>query len=624
MTSHRSSQGRRRLARTPGTLLGVGSLCTAAAVTTALLLPNSSSASAAEGPSIHDIQGSTRVSPLVGRTVTDVVGIVTGVRDYGSRGFWMQEPHPDGDPATSEGIFVYTGSDTPQVSPGDKVRVAGTVEEYVPGGADSGNQSVTQIASPRVEVVSSGNPLPAPVHLGDATVPDRYAPTGDPDDDGDISRLPLQPGRWALDLYESLEGMYVEVRDARVVGPSTEHHELWVTVKPGQNPTPRGGTRYASYGAQNSGRLKITSLTPVAEQPFPTANVGDVLTGTTAGPLDYDAYGGYLLAARELGRVEDGTLERETTRRQQPGELAIATYNVENLHPGDSDEKFTRLAEGVAHHLASPDIVALEEIQDDSGSTDDGTVSAEKTLRRFTEAIRAAGGPAYAWRSIDPVDGADGGQPGGNIRVAFLYNPARVSFVDRPGGDATTAVEPVRNGGRAALSHSPGRVAPDDPAWRDSRKPLVGEFRFRGRTVFVIANHFSSKGGDEPLHGLHQPPRRPSEEQRVRQATVVNAFVRDLQAIDHTARIVVLGDLNDFEFSPTTKALTAKGALRSLVHQLPAEERYTYLFQGNAQVLDQTLVSPAIRDADYDIVHVNTEFADQVSDHDPQVVRFRP
>ena len=61
-----------------------------------------------------------------------------------------------------------------------------------------------------------------------------------------------------------------------------------------------------------------------------------------------------------------------------------------------------------------------------------------------------------------------------------------------------------------------------------------------------------------------------------------------------------------------------------LVTSLPADERYTYVYEGNSQVLDHILVSPALRRFDYDIVHINAEFADQTSDHDPQVVRITP
>ncbi|MCF6523358.1 endonuclease/exonuclease/phosphatase family protein [Streptomyces sp. JJ36] len=577
----------------------------------------------AGGTRVHDIQGTTRTSPYAGRTVREVPGVVTGVRSYGSRGFWLQDPDADDDAATSEGVFVYTGS-SPTVRTGDAVLVTGEVSEYTPGGRSSGNQSVTQITRPEVRVLSSGNPLPRARALDLRTVPDAYAPEGDPADGGSIDGLPLRPGRFALDRFESLEGMNVRIRHARVVGPSTPYAELWVTVKPWQHPTPRGGTRYASYAAQNSGRLKVEMLTPLSEQPFPTADVGDRLTGTTAGPLDYDQYGGYLVAARELGEVERRHLPRERTRPQHRSELAVATYNVENLDPGDDQAKFDRLAEGVVRSLASPDILALEEIQDDSGPEDDGTVTADRTVRRLVDAIVAAGGPRYAWRGIDPRDKQDGGQPGGNIRNVFLFDPDRVSFVDRPGGDATTPTGVTERRGKAALTLSPGRIAPGDEAWEDSRKPLAGEFRFRGRPVIVVANHFASKGGDQALHARFQPPRRSSEEQRMRQARQVNAFVADVLAVQPSADVVVLGDVNDFEFSGTAEALTDGGVLRNAALRLPPWERYTYVYQGNSQVLDQTLVSPGVRSFDYDIVHTNAEFADQVSDHDPQVLRFRP
>ncbi|MEV8526966.1 endonuclease/exonuclease/phosphatase family protein [Streptomyces sp. NPDC052000] len=573
---------------------------------------------------IHDIQGTTRISPLAGQQVTGVTGVVTGVRTYGSsKGFWFQDTAPDANPATSEGIFVFTGSN-PAVTVGDAVNVAGTVTEYVPGGLASGNQSLTQISKPTVTVVSSGNALPAPVVITDRSVPGRYTPNGDPAAGNSINGLTLQPKKYALDYYESLEGMNVRIGTSRVVGATDPHSELWVTVKPHENRTPRGGSLYSSYHDQNTGRLQIQSLTPAAQQPFPTANVGDALTGTTEGPLDFNQFGGYTIAARTLGTVKDNGLKREITRKQRTGELAVATYNVENLDPSDPQSKFDALAQGVVTNLASPDIVALEEIQDNNGAKNDGTVDASATVKKFTDAIAAAGGPAYQWRSIDPENDKDGGEPGGNIRQGFLFNPARVSFTDRPGGDYKTAVGVTGSKGHPALTLSPGRVDPANPAWTDSRKPLAGEFVFKGRTVFVIANHFASKGGDESLVSQHQPVPRSSEDKRLQQARAVNAFVKQLLAVDKHADVLAIGDINDFDFSGTTKALEDGGALRSAFRTLPEKERYSYVYQGNTQVLDQILTSPAIRGFAYDSVHINAEFANQTSDHDPQVIRFRP
>ncbi|GHJ38388.1 endonuclease/exonuclease/phosphatase family protein [Streptomyces sp. TS71-3] len=610
------------------TVAAVCSTATGVVVTSPAGAAAPSAAAPADGQvRIHDVQGGTRISPLAGQQVTDVPGIVTGVRTYGSsKGFWFQDRQPDRDPATSEGVFVYTGS-APKVAVGDDARVSGTVSEYVPGGTASGNQSVTEIGKPTVTVVSSGNPLPKAVTLDARSVPDAYAPAGDPAAGGSISALPLRPSRYALDAYESLEGMNVRIGSSRVVTGTDPYAELWVTVKPHEHADHRGGTVYGSYGSQNTGRLQVQSLIPTAEQPFPTADVGQVLSGSTEGPLDYNEFGGYTLLARTLGTVTGASPAREVTRPGRAGELAVATYNVENLAATDPQEKFDRLADGVVNHLSSPDVVALEEIQDNNGTKDDGTVAADQTVRRFVDAVAAAGGPHYEWRSIDPVDKADGGAPGGNIRQGFLFDPDRVSFTDRPGGDATTAVGVTRTAdGAPALTASPGRVDPGSSAWQDSRKPLAGEFVFRGRTVFVIANHFVSKGGDQALSSGYQPPTRSSETERHQQADEVNAFVKRLLAIRKDADVLAIGDINDFEFSDTAHRLEAGGALWSAIKSLPPQERYTYDYQGNSQVLDQILISPAVRRGpfSYDSVHVNAEFADQNSDHDPQVLRFRP
>ncbi|MFJ8738312.1 endonuclease/exonuclease/phosphatase family protein [Embleya sp. NPDC127516] len=571
---------------------------------------------------IHEIQGTTRVSPKNGARVTSVPGVVTGVRTFGSaRGFWFQDIRPDDDPRTSEGLFVFTGTVTPQVAVGDAVKVTGKVEEFYPGGIGIGGQSLTQLTGATWVIDASGQALPAPVTLDAATLPDAYVPTGTPS----IEALALEPSKYALDLYESLEGQLTRVGESRVVGPSTSFGELWVTLEPTQNATAQGGTLYAGYDAQNGGRLKVSSLIPFSQEPFPQANVGDTLTGTTTGPLTYDNFGGYALASTTLGKVVKGALTPETTRDQKNTELAVATYNVENLSPKDAQAKFDRLAKGIVTNLSTPDVVALEEIQDNSGPTNDGVVAADQTLDKLVAAIKAAGGPTYSWRSIEPVDGKDGGQPGGNIRNAFLFDATRVEFVDRPGGGPTSAVGVRKDWlGRTQLTQSPGRVSPADPAWENSRKPLAAEFRFRGKTVFVIANHFASKGGDQALDSRFQPPTRSSEVQRVAQAKVLRGFVDELSKSDPRANLVVLGDLNDFAFSPTLKTLTDGGALRTMVDTLPANERWGYVFNGNSQMLDHILTSPRLTRFEYDIVHVNAAFADQASDHDPQVLRVHP
>jgi predicted extracellular nuclease len=580
---------------------------------------------------IHDIQGASWLSSHNGEQVTNVPGIVTAIRPVGgSRGYWIQDPEPDADQATSEGVFVFTSS--PGVAVGDSVLVSGTVRDFYPLSSGdtvstTANLSVTEIGSPRAIVLSHGSPLPPVEVITPATVPDAYAPDLG---GGNIESTPVDPARSALDFWESREGMRVQVDDARVVGPSNGFGEQYVTTKPAQAPTIRGGTELRAENAVPSGRIEIVP----ADGGNPGVSVRDVFGGATSGPVDYSQFGGYTIAATQVGTVQHADLPPVVADPQHPRQLAVATYNVENLAPADPAAKYARLAQGIATNLAKPDIVAVEEVQDDSGATDDGVVSAGQTLANLTAAIVAAGGPRYDWREIDPVNDQDGGQPGGNIRVVFLFNPARVSFVDR--GDSSvdrsvTGTSVAKIEGEPALTLSPGRVDPADPAWDSSRKPLAGEFRFRGRPVIVIANHFASKLGDQNADGRFQFPAQSSAAQRTGQGTAVHDFVQQIVNVDKKADVVVLGDLNDYQFSPSVAALTTGTTggtrppiLTDLIGTLPENERYTYVFDGISEVLDHILVTPCVRGVAYQVVHVNAEYADQASDHDPQVVRLEP
>ena len=106
---------------------------------------------------------------------------------------------------------------------------------------------------------------------------------------------------------------------------------------------------------------------------------------------------------------------------------------------------------------------------------------------------------------------------------------------------------------------------------------------------------------------------------------MVADFVRELVKIEPGARVVVLGDLNDFANTETLRALELAG-LEDLVLRLPMDQRYSYVYLGNSQVLDHVLVSGALaEDAEVDMVHVNAEFpvGDRASDHDPVIVRLK-
>ncbi|QIR38943.1 endonuclease/exonuclease/phosphatase [Tolypothrix sp. PCC 7910] len=567
---------------------------------------------------ISDIQGVSHTSPFNGKTVTNVPGIVTAVA---ARGFYLQDPNPDSSDRTSEGIFVFTSS-APTVQVGDAVQVSGTVTEFRPGN-NANNLTTTQITSPSITKLSSGNALPTATILGNGG---RTIPTSVIDNDTtsniETGITTFDPAQDGIDFYESLEGMRVQVNNPVAVSPTNNFGEIWVLADNGANATGRTARGGIAVSANdfNPERIQIDD-TLFTSGNSPKVNVGAIFA-TITGVVDYN-FSNYEVLPTSVSVTSDNLTKEVTNLTASADQLTVATFNVENLDPGDPVSKFQNIANRIVNNLKSPDIITLEEIQDNNGATNNGVVDASTTYQTLINAIKAAGGPSYEYRQIDPVNNQDGGEPGGNIRQGFLFNRDRVQFVDRAGGTSTSNTTVSDVNGVPTLSASPGRLDPTNSAFTTSRKPLVGEFTFNGQTVYIVGNHFNSKGGDQALYGPNQPPTLTSETQRQQQATVVKNFVESILAINPNANVVVAGDLNDFEFSKPVSTLESAG-LTSLIETLPENERYTYNFEGNAQVLDHILVSKNLLNQldGYDVVHINSEFADQDSDHDPSVARF--
>jgi predicted extracellular nuclease len=583
---------------------------------------------------IHDIQGAAHISPFDGDPVADVPGIVT-VLDSGSNynGFYMQDPSPDSDDKTAEGIFVFTNG-APGVTVGDMVYVSGFVGEFravgfhpdfsVGPGAPN-NLTITRINEPAIEIESSGNTVPVATVIGSGG---RMPPTEviDNDTTGNVETgsTTFDPANDGIDFYESLEGMLVQVNDAVVVGATRSFGDIAVLADNGAHAT---GTRTDNGGiiAQetdfNPERIILTD--DIGDTP--NINVGTVFTTPIVGVIDY-SFGNYKLQPLEDLSAPSGSLAPDnTTLEGGAKKLTVATFNVENLDPGDSSSKFSGLATTVVDGLGSPDIIALQEIQDNNGTTDDGTVDASETYTALIQAISSAGGPTYDWRDIAPENNQDGGAPGGNIRVGYLFNPSRVTFVDRGNGGATDAVTVTQTISGTQLSLSPGRIDPTDSAWDGGRKSLAAEFLFNGETVFLINNHLKSKSEDDPLFGKFQPPVLHTQPQRDAQAQIVNDFVDAILSADAGAQIVVLGDLNEFQFRPALSILEGD-VLTNLWPKVPVEDQYSFVFDGNSQVLDHILISRELGFAlpAFDVVHVNIDRYEtsQAADHDPLLVQL--
>jgi predicted extracellular nuclease len=572
-----------------------------------------------EGLRIHDIQGAQHRSPYEDRIVSGVPGVVTAAS---SQGIWVQDASPDADDRTSEGIFLFQPSARPPV--GTAVVFSGEVSEFKNTSWGPESLSLTEMFRPTVTATTGGSPIaPTVIGQGGRVPPNRII---DNDSTGDVDTNPVfDPQQDGIDFHESIEGMLLRFNEPVATGPRNGFGEISILGDNGRLAglrTGRGGiiVRPDDFNPERFILDDVIGDTPAVNT---GAKLGSPIVAV--GDYSFDNFKYYPLA----DATATGGVQREVTEDPRSSELAVGTFNVENLSPNDPPAKFTALARTLIDNLKSPDILAIEEIQDNNGATG-GTGSpvtdASMTWNLLIAAIAAEGGPAYQYRQIDPVAHQDGGEPGGNIRQGFLFRTDRgLSFVDRLGGTSTNSTEVVRTRRGAQLTFSPGRIEPGDPAFTNSRKPLAGEFTWRGHTVIIVANHFNSKGGDDPLFGHFQPPVRRTEEQRHQQARIVNDFARDIQRAELLNNTIVLGDINDFEFSRTMEILQGF-QLVNLYNLLPRSERYSYVFEGNSQALDHILVSPALLlpFPEYDSVHVNAEFSDQQSDHDPQVARLRP
>ena len=562
---------------------------------------------AVNGLQIHDIQGAGHYSPFQDEYVADVEGIVTYIADPNN--FYMQSLTPDKDPSTSEGILVYKRNHSVQI--GDTIKASGQVKEWVLEGYSEKLKTdlpVTEINASNITVENTSQPLPKPAEIS----PLHGQPTQTIDNDQFSQFDPWQDG---IDYYESLEGMLVNIKQPKIIAPQ-DYGELYVVSKYTLVNTLARGLRI-SENDYNPERIIID----IDDSSFVT-KTGDSFIGDIQGVVSYGFSNYRILSDKDnLPELKNGGLKQEQTKFNQHGKkLTVASYNVENFSPKESDEKTTKLAKAITDNLNLPDIIGLTEIQDNDGSANSGNTDASASYQALIDKIEELGGPKYSFTDIAPLNNQDGGAPGANIRVGFLYNSERVSLSSAPKGKANESVG-FEDG---KLTLNPGRIDPENPVFEDSRKPLAAQFNFKGKDVIIIANHFNSKGGDQPLFGKNQPALLASEEQRIGIASVVNQFVKDIQSKDRHANVIVLGDLNDFEFTNTLKTLKGQ-ELTNMIDLIPSVDRYTYAYQGNLQVLDHILVSKSLtlRTA-VDIVHINAAFMEEhgrASDHDPVLIQ---
>jgi predicted extracellular nuclease len=492
---------------------------------------------------IAEIQGSGDRSPFVGEIVK-TTGVVTAKRKVSQDTFiYVQSVESDADDATSEGIVVI--APTANVAAGDLVDVEGRVLETT---ERQNNLTVTTI-SPAVVVKTGTGELPVPKALGASGA---MLPT----------EAVFGPGG-AILLLESMEGMLVSVADAKVVGPTNDFDEFWIVGNNGAEATGMNslGGITTTPGDLNPERLQVQLDEPIPNPTDYQVKVGDTIA-LVVGVLDY-SFGNYEIVATALDPVKVGSPPELPEIMTTEADLTIGSYNVENLdatverqgllyNRRDLDDdvaanRFETIGEQIVRNLKAPDIVALQEVQDDDGGEVSDTVTSTKTLQTLIDAITAAGGPTYKPIVIDPIDDAEGGQPGGNIRVAFLFNPARVT------------------------PEEAGIARIDDPSFAATRLPLVVPFTFGDQSVLVINVHLSSKGGSDPTYGTVQPPADSSLAARTQQARAIQAYLRATHPAD-SGPVIILGDFN---------TLYNEEPLQLLTHGVPTFDNLT-LREGRA------------------------------------------
>ncbi|RKJ09813.1 endonuclease, partial [Butyricicoccus sp. 1XD8-22] len=180
---------------------------------------------------IHDIQGEGHYSPYKDTTVSDIEGIVTYVD---GNEFYMQDLQPDENDKTSEGILVYKSSHGVEV--GEVVKVSGTVKEYFLDGYDDRYDTdlpVTEISASTVNVTGT-QALPEPIIIGE------NRPKEVIDNDAFAEFDPLED---AIDYWESIEGMLVQVGDIKAVAPQ-EHGDLITVLENEPTNSLHGGLLY--------------------------------------------------------------------------------------------------------------------------------------------------------------------------------------------------------------------------------------------------------------------------------------------------------------------------------------------------------------------------------------------
>lgn len=546
---------------------------------------------------IPTIQGPGTATQMA-ETRVDTVGIVTGITPTG---FYLQDPVGDGDPQTSDGIYVYM-RERPRQRAGDCVRVLGG---YVSEFYEKTELSRVKGVKPS-DLCAAQTVTPVTV-----TLPSLYT---DP-----------------APLLEPLEGMLVEITDLTGVvhGPTKRYDggDAEFVMLPGE------ATRVVSAGRifhDEPGELSgLVYVSGALGASLPDLNWGDrVAVGHVAGEqrrvqgvLDYN-FGKYQLILLPNEQVQVEQRQNISEVNAEPAganELTICSANLWGMGSGSAqypdpveyELQLRRRARVIAETLAGCTIVGLQE------------TGAPLDVANLAALLRTEHGLDYAAWAFDGPQSNNREFP---LTNAFLTRSDRVRVLDAGLRQACSPVnyEVIELPGACEF----GRYSLYD------RPPLMLDVEVSGEwgapyRLHLFSNHWKSKAGDEQVNLVR----------RVAQARHGAELVQEILDESPDAHVVILGDLNDYYVSEPLQILRSEiwPPLTHAYELLPALDRYTYIFNGGSQVLDHMLVSEAMLPALAEVhpLHINADFAapesvlvddalHHASDHDPIVLRLRP
>lgn len=587
---------------------------------------------------LHELQGSGSMSPFAGSTVTTTTNIVTALRNSG---FFIQAPasEADMDPATSEAIFVETPAGLPvEAVVGNALVVTGFVEEFTPTSAPSAPPR-TQLINAVVTLVGTGLTLPEPVTVEASDL----APTG------------------ALDQLERFESMRVRVESLTVVG-ATEgfvqevnafgisdglfHGVLTGWLRPMREPgipldealpaaAPPGVPRFDG----NPERLRVDSNAQPGT-PRIEASVGTIIEGLT-GVLDFEQRAWTLLPDASSAHLIRSGGEFHAPTPTGSNEWMVASLNLQRFFDTEDDPdvqdvvltagafqgRLNKASLTILQRLGAPDILGVVEMEN---------LATLQMLAAKLNADATAAGRSNITYAAWLEEGTDIG----GIDSGFLVNTTRVQVVD------------VLQVGRDATYTNP---ATGLPQLLHDRPPLFLRARVPGATageafpVTVLLNHLRSMSGiGDPSDGARVRAKRRAQAEHVAQ------LVQARQSQNPPEHLILLGDFNAFAFndgyvdvmgtirgvpSPAGEVTLASADLVEpdlvlLTDRLPLAERYSYVFDGNAQAIDHVLISQSLcgRVTRHGYVRGNVDAPEsfrgnfnrpeRLSDHDAAVVWF--